>query len=61
MESYPNDISWLAGLTLLILIVIIAMVLRNRAAKKDSVNRTEKDTIDDSVSLSPRKNTRKLD
>lgn len=61
MENNPNDIGWLVGLTLLILVVTFAMVLRNRAAKKDSVNRSEKDTVADSVSLSPRKNTRKLD
>lgn len=61
MQSIQNDIGWLVGLTFFILFVIVAMLIRNRAAKTDSVNRTEKDTIADSVSLNPRKNTRKLD
>lgn len=40
---------------------IVGTMIRNNAAKKDRVNRSEKDTIVDSVSVNPRHNTRKID
>lgn len=39
----------------------VAMILRNYAAKKDRVGKTKNDAIDSSVSIEPRKNTRKPD
>ena len=60
----PNsDAAWWAGALSLIFVVlsIAAIIIKNNAAKKDPVGRSEKDTIATSVSLEPRKNTRKLD
>lgn len=40
---------------------VVAMILRNHAAKTDDVGKTEKDSIENSVSIKPRENTKKLD
>lgn len=40
---------------------IVGTWIRNNAAKKDQVNRSEKDTLVDSVSIKPRHQTRKID
>ena len=61
MNASQIDLWWAGALLLFIVIGIIAMLLRNRAAKTDSVLRSEKDTIANSVYLDPKKNTKKLD
>lgn len=40
---------------------IIGTLIRNSAAKKDRVGRSEADTIATNVSVNPKKNTRKID
>jgi len=40
---------------------ILGTLIRNNAAKRDRVNRSEKDTILESVSIEPRQKTRKID
>ena len=40
---------------------IIGTLIRNSAAKKDRVGRSEADTVATNVSVNPQKNTRKLD
>ncbi len=40
---------------------IAAILIRNNAARKDSIGKSEKDSIATNVSISPKKNTRKLD
>ena len=40
---------------------VVAMILRNNAAKTDDVGKTEKDSIENSVAIKPRENTKKLD
>lgn len=61
MSIYEDYIGWIAGLFIFIILCVIVMLMRNRAAKTDSVGRTENDTIRNSVSLDPKKNTTKLD
>lgn len=46
---------WLIGFIVAGILLIIVMLLRNKAAKTDSVNYTEKDTISQSVSLTDQK------
>ena len=57
-----NFMMW-AGILLITFCVfyVVATILRNHAAKKDSVGKSEADAVDSSVSLKPRENTRKLD
>ncbi|PUA28796.1 MAG: hypothetical protein B0W54_10280 [Cellvibrio sp. 79] len=60
----PNsDTAWWVGALFIIFTIlsIAAIIIRNNAAKKDAVGRSEKDTIATNVSIDPRKNTRKLD
>ena len=61
MNESQINMWWVAGLLIFIAIGIIAMLWRNRAAKTDTVLHTKKDANDSSVSLDPKKNTRKLD
>ncbi|MEN0037929.1 MAG: hypothetical protein AAGC78_12725 [Cellvibrio sp.] len=57
-----DNFGWIAIIFLVITaLVIMAIRVRNRAAKSDSVGKTEKDSIESSVSIKPRENTRKLD
>lgn len=54
----PNsDAAWWAGGLSLIFVAlsIAAIIIKNNAAKKDSVGRSEKDTIATNVSIEPRK------
>jgi len=59
-EFTPNSI-WLIGFFVLIAIAIIAAIIHHNTAKTDRVNRNERDTIFDSVSISPSKEKRKID
>ncbi len=60
--SFFQDNVWLvAMLFAFIVFCVVAMILRNRAAKIDSIGRTEKDTVINSVSIDPKENTTKLD
>ncbi len=53
---------WVGAVVLiLVALAIAAMLIRNNAAKKDNVGRSEIDTIITNVSIKPAKNTRKLD
>lgn len=59
-EFTPNPL-WLFGFAALIIICIVVALLHNRASKSDRVNRTERDTIADSVSITPPDKKRKND
>lgn len=60
--SIIEDNLWLvAVLFSFIIFCIVAMILRNRAAKIDSVSRSKKDTVINSVSIDPKENTTKLE
>jgi hypothetical protein len=61
MGDFTPNSFWLIGFLLLIVIAIIVVLVHNKAAKTDRVNRTERDTIEDSVSISPSDNKRKID
>jgi hypothetical protein len=62
MTFFEEGMAWLSGLFLFVIVLFIAMMIwRNRAAKSDTVRRKEEDTITNSVSLKPKKNSRKLD
>lgn len=62
MAFFQNGIWWLAGLLLAVTVLFIVMMIwRNHAAKTDTVLRKEQDTVTSSVSLKPKRNTRKLD
>ena len=57
-----ENIWWVTVVFLIISTACIAAIfIRNKAAKSDSVGRSEKDTVATNVSIEPRKNTRKLD
>jgi YbbR domain-containing protein len=59
----PNfqDNAWLVAVFFaFIVFCVVAMILRNRAAKTDSVGRSEKDTVINSVSIDAKENTTKL-
>jgi hypothetical protein len=58
-EFTPNSL-WLIGFIVLFIVVIGIVLTRNKAAKTDSVNRTERDTIANSVSISPPDSKRKI-
>lgn len=54
----PNsDAAWWAGALSLIFVVlsIASIIIKNKLAKKDSIGRSEKDTIATSVSIEPPK------
>lgn len=60
----PNfqDNAWLVAVFFaFIVFCVVAMILRNRAAKTDSVGRSEKDTVINSVSIDAKENTTKSD
>lgn len=53
---------WIGAIIVIFTILSIAsIIIRNNAAKKDSVGKSEKDSIATNVALHPKKNTRKLD
>lgn len=57
-----SDTLWGGAVFLIFIVLCIAAILiRNNAAKKDSVGKSEKDSIATNVAITPRKNTRKLD
>jgi hypothetical protein len=51
---------WIIGFVVVALSCIVLMLLRNKAAKTDRVNRSEVDTIVESVSVTPEK-SKKID
>lgn len=56
-----QDNGWLVAVFFAFIVFwVVALILRNRAAKTDSVGRTEKDTVINSVSIDSKKNTTKL-
>ncbi|MEN0038793.1 MAG: hypothetical protein AAGC78_17075 [Cellvibrio sp.] len=61
MNDYINQPLLLIGFILLIVILTAIALIHNQASKKDRVNRTERDTIENSVSITPPKEKRKLD
>lgn len=61
MSTFEDNL-WLVALFFsFIVFCAVAMILRNRAAKIDSVGRSEIDTVRNSVSIDPKENTTKLD
>jgi hypothetical protein len=59
--SIFEDNLWLVAIFFaFIVFCAVAMILRNRAAKIDSVGRSEKDTVINSVSIDAKENTTKL-
>lgn len=61
MAFFQDNLWWIGGFLIVTIFCIAVMLLRNRAAKTDTVLRTENDTVINSVSLKPKKNTTKLD
>lgn len=61
MALFQDNILWIGGFIFIAIFCIAAMLWRNHAAKTDAVLRKEKDTVDSSVSLKPKKITNKLD
>lgn len=59
-EFTPNSF-WLIGFLLVVAVAVIIVLLHNNAAKTDTVNRSEKDTIENSVSITPPDEKRKID
>jgi len=57
---WQENVWWIGGFILVTILCIVIMLLRNRAAKTDTVIRSEHDTVVNSVSLKPKKNTTKL-
>jgi hypothetical protein len=51
---------WIIRFIIITLASIVIIIIRNKAAKIDTVNRSEVDTIVESVSLTPEK-TKKID
>jgi len=60
MPVFEGNILWVGGFLLLTSLCILAIFLRNHAAKTDRVHHTEQDTIKNSVSLKPKKNSPKF-
>lgn len=59
--TFIEDNMWLVMVFFaFIVFCVVAMVLRNRAAKIDCVGRSERDTVTSSVSLDAKENTTKL-
>lgn len=61
MNLLEDYLLWIIGFFIITALCIAVMLLRNRAAKTDSVGRSEKDTVRSSVSLDPERDTKKLD
>lgn len=60
--EFSNMAIWIGALLFIFFaLYIIATLMRNSAAKKDKVGRSEGDTVTSSVAINPKKNTRKLD
>lgn len=60
--SIFEDNAWLVAIFFAFIVFwVVAMILRNRAAKTDSVGRSEKDTLVNSVAIDAKENTKKLD
>ena len=59
--SIFEDNAWLVSIFFAFIVFwVVAMILRNRAAKTDSVRRSEKNTVVNSVSIDAKENTTKL-
>lgn len=59
--SIFQDNAWLVAIFFAFIVFwVVAMILRNRAAKTDSVRRSEKNTVVNSVSIDAKENTTKL-
>lgn len=61
MNVLQDYLLWIIGFIILTALCIVIMLLRNRAAKTDSVGRSEADTVRSSVALDPERDTKKLD
>lgn len=61
MDFFQTNILWIGGFIFVTIFFVGAMLWRNHAAKTDAVLRKEKDTVISSVSLKPKKETKKLD
>ncbi|MEN0036708.1 MAG: hypothetical protein AAGC78_06555 [Cellvibrio sp.] len=61
MNEYISQPGWLIGFILLIVILTVIAIIHTHASKKDRVNRTERSTIENSVSLEPPKEKQKID
>lgn len=60
--SIFQDNGWLVAVFFAFIVFwVVALILRNRAAKIDSVGRSEKDTVINSVSIEAKEHTTKLD
>jgi hypothetical protein len=61
MNILDGELWWIGAFLIVVLLGLVIMVVRNKAAKTDSVNHTKEDTVRNSVSIKPKKNTTKLD
>lgn len=61
MGFFEDNLWWIGGFVIITVLCVVAMLWRNHVAKSDTVLRTEKDTVSSSVSLKPKRNTKKLD
>lgn len=59
MDIFQGGLWWISIFLIVALIFIIAMLMRNSAAKKDSVGRNKDDVVRNSVSIKPKENTNK--
>jgi hypothetical protein len=60
MSVFEDNLWLVAVFFSFIVFCIVAMILRNRAAKIDCGGRSEKDTVINSVSIDAKENTTKL-
>ncbi|MCE3251985.1 MAG: hypothetical protein K0Q67_995 [Cellvibrio sp.] len=58
---WQENMWWITGFLIVTVICIVVMLMRNSRAKTDTVLRSEHDTVRNSVSLKPKKDTTKLD
>jgi hypothetical protein len=61
MAFIQDNMWWMGGFLVFTIFCIVIMLWRNHAAKTDTVLRKENDTVTSSVSLKPKRNTKKLD
>lgn len=61
MGDFTPNSFWLYGFIVLTIVAIAVALLHNKASKVDRVNRTKRDTVADSVSITPPKEKRKID
>lgn len=60
MSIFQNNL-WLAAVFFAFIVFwVVAMILRNRAAKTDTAGRSEKDTVINCVSIDPKEKTNTL-